>query len=122
VRRLFQRYAIVDLTLFAILVVLLTTTALPRLMEPPAQAVDFTVDDIAYRLSSASAINYAARHGSPRGGIRVMDCVDLVSLLDRGLDAGYAVKSRPLPVDRAGDCTLVSPTNQATLFTATGVE
>ena len=121
-RRRFQRYAVVDLTLFAILVLLLGTTALPRLLESPAQTVDFTVDDVAFRLSSASAINYAARRSTPKGGVRVRDCVDVVSLLDRGLDEGYAVKSRPLSAGRAGDCTLLGPTNQVTLFTATGVD
>lgn len=96
--------------------------ALPKFIAVDDNAKQAAVDGVAGSLSSASAINYAARKAGSSGTVAITNCQDVANALQSGaLPSGYTITSLAVPAGTTiTTCTLTANSKTAN-FTATGI-
>lgn len=124
-------FTLIELVMVIVILGVLAAVALPKFVAVDADAKVAALNGIGGALSSASAINYAARKANSANGVAVANCTAVANALQGGLPSGYTIDSAALTADTTSTTCVVrqsgttaavgtSPT-VAVNFTATGI-
>lgn len=124
-------FTLIELVMVIVILGVLAAVALPKFVAVDADAKVAALNGIGGALSSASAINYAARKANSANGVAVANCTAVANALQGGLPSGYSIDSAALTADTTSTTCVVrqsgstaavgtSPT-VAVNFTATGI-
>jgi MSHA pilin protein MshA len=103
----------------------LAAVALPKFVDLSAEAQQAATNGVAGSVSSASAINYAARKSNSNRGRPVTQCASATTLLEGGLPPNYSTGPAgfPLPInpDASVHCTIYGPKSTTATATMQGI-
>ena len=118
-------FTLIELVVVIVILGILAVIAVPEFIDLSTDAKTAAVNGIAGALSSANAINYAARTENGAKGIAVTNCTSLSSALNGGLPSNYAITTATIAAGVTTSCTLTyTPASGSAVtasFTATGV-
>ncbi len=117
-------FTLIELVMVIVVIGVLAAIAVPKFLDLSGDANTAAVAGVAGALSSASAINYAARKANSSNGAAVADCDDVPALLQAGaLPAGYSVASAAVAANATKtDCVVTAPAGAASAaYTTTGI-
>lgn len=117
-------FTLIELVMVIVLIGVLAAIAIPKFVDLSGDAKAAAVEGVAGALSSAAAINYAARKANSGNGVAVDNCQDVGALLQAGaLPTDYTITSAAITADATKtDCVVNAPANAASAaFTATGI-
>ena len=118
-------FTLIELVVVIVIVGILAAIAVPKFIDLKAEASQAAVSGVAGALSSAAAINYAARIASNNTkGTAVAKCSDTFTLLQGGaLPTGYAISGTDTAVlvGVSSPCAIIGPTPSVTTATFTTI-
>ncbi len=116
-------FTLIELVMVIVILGVLAAVALPKFVDLKGDAVAASTAGVAGALSSAAAINYAARSISTSKGVAVTDCTGVASALQGGLPTGYTITSAAVATGVSVACTLTNagPPSTTATFTAIGI-
>lgn len=102
-KRVQNGFTLIELVVVIVILGILSAVALPKFINLSGEAAQSAAQGVAGAVSSATAINYAARKASATAGVGpIASCADAntnaATLLSGGLPAGYTLTG-------AGTCT-----------------
>lgn len=114
-------FTMIELVMVIVILGVLAVMALPKFVDLKGDAQQAAVDGVAGSLSSAAAINYAARSANVANGVAIADCTDTASALQGGLPSGYTITSAAVAAGASGACTLTGLDSTTATFTTIGI-
>jgi MSHA pilin protein MshA len=120
-------FTMIELVVVIVVLGILAAVAVPRFVSMRQEAGEAALAGVAGSLSSASAINYgkASLNKGHADVVEVLNCSDVVGLLQGGLPTGYAITAAVVADDASANCTLTSTlitASNTTTFLAIGVD
>lgn len=121
-------FTLIELVMVIVIIGILAVVAIPKYIDLTAQANQAAVNGVAGALSSAAAINYAAKVAGNAGATAIAKCSDTANLLQpSGFPTGYSIKGTDTALASgvaatAGQCQVQGPAPAVTFanFTAIG--
>ncbi|MDO8698946.1 MAG: type II secretion system protein [Rhodoferax sp.] len=124
-RQVQRGFTLIELVMVIVILGVLAAVAIPKFVDLKGDAVTAATQGVAGALSSAAAINYAARSISTSKGAAVTDCSDMSSttIMQGGLPAGYTISPGAVTAGDSVSCTLnnAGPPSTTATFTAIGI-
>ena len=115
-------FTLIELVMVIVIIGILAAIAIPKFVDLSGEANQAAVNGVAGALSSAAAINYAARKAGNTNGVALANCSGAAALLQGGaLPAGYSITAAAIAAEDTAACTLTGPGSKTAAFTATGV-
>jgi MSHA pilin protein MshA len=117
-------FTLIELVMVIVLIGVLAAIAIPKFVDLSGDAKRAAAEGVAGALSSAAAINFAARKANSSNGVAVDNCQDVGALLQGGgLPADYTITSASVTAEATkSDCVVNAPGNAASAaFTVTGI-
>jgi prepilin-type N-terminal cleavage/methylation domain-containing protein len=102
-------FTLIELVMVIVILGVLAAVALPKFVDLKGDAQTAAVQGVAGGISSASAVNYAARSVTTGNGTAttVATCtIAAARILQGGLPSGYSVSGGPYTNGVSGDCTV----------------
>jgi prepilin-type N-terminal cleavage/methylation domain-containing protein len=115
-------FTLIELVMVIVIIGVLAAVAIPKFVDLSSEARSAALSGVAGALSSASAVNYAARKANAAKGVAVANCTDVATALQGGLPTGYTITAAAVAVDASASCTLTQTSGGGTTtFTAIGI-
>ncbi|MFN4359938.1 MAG: type II secretion system protein [Hylemonella sp.] len=117
-------FTLIELVMVIVILGVLAAVAIPRFFDLRGDAVVAATNGVAGGLSSASAVNYAARSANPANGVAINNCTAVPNALQGGLPTGYTITAAAVSATASVNCTLSNTTvtpNVTATFTAIGI-
>jgi MSHA pilin protein MshA len=117
-------FTLIELVMVIVILGILAAVAIPKFVDLKSDAIVAATEGVAGGLSSASAVNYAARSANSAKGNAVANCTDVATSLQGGLPTGYTITAAAVAAGTSVTCTLSNTTvtpNVTTTFTAIGI-
>ena len=116
-------FTLIELVMVIVILGVLAATAIPKFVDLKSDARQAALDGVRGALSSAAAINYAARSANATKGNAVANCSDVATSMQGGLPADYAITPGVVAVNTSVPCTVstVSTPVLTGTFTAIGI-
>ncbi len=117
-------FTLIELVMVIVILGVLAAVAIPKFVDVKSDAVLAATQGVAGGLSSASAVNYAARTANATKGNAVANCTDVATSLQGGLPTGYSISGGAVTAGLSVTCILTNTTvtpNVTATFTAIGI-
>ena len=115
-------FTLIELVMVIVLIGVLAAVAIPKFVDLGSDARAAAAAGVAGGLSSAAAVNYAARKANATKGAVVDNCQDVEGLLQGDqLPEGYEIGDLAIAVDTTVTCTVTGPNSTTATFVATGI-
>lgn len=115
-------FTLIELVIVIVILGILAVVAIPQFIDLSGDANRAAVQGVAGALSSANAVNYAARKENSTNGVAVANCTAVASALVNGvLPTGYTITSLAVTSGTTSICTVTGPSGSIATFTATGI-
>jgi MSHA pilin protein MshA len=117
-------FTLIELVMVIVILGVLAAVAIPRFFDLRGDAVVAATNGVAGGLSSASAVNYAARSANAANGVAINNCTAVSNALQGGLPTGYTITAAAVSPTASVTCTLTNTTvtpNVTASFTAIGI-
>ena len=114
-------FTLIELVMVIVILGVLAAMALPKYIDMKGDAQQASVDGVAGALSSAAAVNYAARSAKSTNGAAVANCTDGATTLQGGLPTGYTITAAAVAAGASVSCTLTGQGAKTQTFTAIGI-
>ncbi len=123
-RQVQRGFTLIELVMVIVILGVLAAVAIPKFVDLKGDAVTASTAGVAGALSSAAAVNYAARSANVANGNQVLNCTAVATSLQGGLPTGYAITAAGVTAGNSATCTLTNSTvtpNVTATFTAIGI-
>ena len=111
-------FTLIELVMVIVILGILAATAVPKFINLKTDAALASVKGVAGSLSSAAAINLAAKKVGNSASSAVASCGAITGLLE-SMPSGYTV-SGALTTDQAGTCSITGSESQSSTFIGYG--
>jgi prepilin-type N-terminal cleavage/methylation domain-containing protein len=119
-------FTLIELVMVIVILAVLAAVAIPKFVDLGTDAKAAALSSVAGSLTTASAINYAARKVNVANGAAVTNCTDVNNLLQTPLTTtgtnGYVFTAAAIAANVTASCTLTQTSSgNTTTFSATGI-
>jgi len=113
-----QGFTLIELIIVITILAILAAVAIPNFTNLTADAKTAALNGVGGALTSASAVNYAARqeNATLTGTTAIANCTGASALLAGGLPASYAISSLAVAAGTSSYCTLSNGTSSVTFL------
>jgi len=121
-------FTLIELVMVIVILGILAAVALPKFVDIKSDAKQAAVAGVAGALSSASAVNYAARKANANKGVTITSCGTVANALQGGMPSTVvitpAIAASAVPADVSVSTCTVQDSTDSTItasYTAIGI-